>query len=306
MNVVRHDHVVANPDSVLASTEPKFNKRVVYSRLSQNLATIVSAGRDEVDRMVRKQPSKALRRGHTFEQEGKTRGHRPRLQLLRNRLGNGLDGEIRLFFVDHQRRREANGRSTGAENQQSAPEAFIEDRVTKLARSQFNANHQAAAANIDDRRLPLLQALQFRAQVFAELRGIRDIFFFQEPDCFQRGRQTYRISAECRRMSARFPRHDFGTSHRYAERHAGGNAFGDRHDIRMEVEVFEREHLAGAAHTGLDFIRNQENAVLARDLLELRKKIRRRDDVAALTLNGFDEDRRDFARIDGRLENDIL
>jgi len=119
---------------------------------------------------------------------GAVRGHRPRLQLLRNRLGNGLDREIRLFFVDHQRRREANGRSTGAENQQSAPEAFIEDRVTKLARSQFNANHQAAAANIDDRRLPLLQALQFRAQVFAELRGIRDIFFFQEPDCFQRGR----------------------------------------------------------------------------------------------------------------------
>ena len=107
-------------------------------------------------------------------------------------------------------------------------------------------------------------------------------------------------------MSARFPRHDFGTSHHYAERHAGRNAFGERDDIRMEVEVFEREHLAGAAHTALDFIRNQENAVLSRDLLELRKKIRRRDDVAALTLNGFDDDRRDFARIDGRPENDIL
>src|SRR5207247_3195811 len=87
-------------------------------------------------------------------------------------LGNGVDGEIRLFFVDHQRRTEANGRSAGAENQQSAPEAFIEDRVAKLARNQFNANHQAEAANIDDRRLPLLHSLQFRAQVFAELCGI--------------------------------------------------------------------------------------------------------------------------------------
>src|SRR2546425_10810261 len=72
----------------------------------------------------------------------KRRGNGKGLGTLRNRLGNGVDGEIRLFFVDHQRRREANGRSTGAENQQSAPEAFIEDRVTKLARSQFNANHR--------------------------------------------------------------------------------------------------------------------------------------------------------------------
>src|SRR5436309_16044481 len=107
-------------------------------------------------------------------------------------------------------------------------------------------------------------------------------------------------------MSARFPRHDFGTSHRYAERHPGRNAFGDRDDIRMKVEMFEREHLAGAAHTALDLIRNQENAVLSRDLLELGTKIRRRDDVAALSLNGLDDDRRDFARIDGRPENDIL
>src|SRR5262249_22514943 len=115
-----------------------------------------------------------------------------------------------------------------------------------------------------------------------------------------------RVSAECRRMSARFPGHDFGTSHRYPERHAGRNAFGDRDDVRMEVEVFEREHLAGAAHAALDFIRNQENAVLACDLLELRKKIQRRDDVAALTLNGLDDDRRDFARIDRRFEDDML
>src|SRR5438046_7749359 len=107
-------------------------------------------------------------------------------------------------------------------------------------------------------------------------------------------------------MSARFPRHDFGTSHRYAERHAGRNAFRDRDDIRMEVEMFEREHLARAAHTALDFIRNQENAVLSRNFLELGEKIRRRKDIAAFTLNGLDHDRRDFAWIDRRSENHIL
>src|SRR3989442_5603368 len=77
MDVVWHDHVMANPNSVLASTERKFNERVVYSALSQDLATVVTAGRDEVDRMVRKQASKTMKCGHTFEQ---VRGHRPRLQ----------------------------------------------------------------------------------------------------------------------------------------------------------------------------------------------------------------------------------
>src|SRR5207247_9020073 len=67
-------------------------------------------------------------------------------------LGNGVDGEIRLFFVEHQRRTEANGRSAGADNQQSAPDAFIEDRVAKLARDQFTGKHPAAAADIPARQ----------------------------------------------------------------------------------------------------------------------------------------------------------
>src|SRR5262245_40958743 len=74
----------------------------------------------------------------------------------------------------------------------------------------------------------------------------------------------------------------------------------------MEAEMFECEHLARAAHAALDFIRNQENAVLSRYFLELGKKIRRRKDIAAFTLNGLDDDRRDFAWIDRRSENDIF
>ena len=39
----------------------------------------------------------------------KKKRKRQGLRTPRNRLGNRVDGEIRLFFVDHQRRTEANG-----------------------------------------------------------------------------------------------------------------------------------------------------------------------------------------------------
>src|SRR5213593_2488647 len=231
---------------------------------------------------------------------------RERLGNRRDCFGNRFYGEIGLFFINDQRRTETNRRSAGAENQQPTAEAVIKDLVTKLARCELNADHETAAANIDDGGLPVPHALDLGEQVFPHPRGIRDIFFFQEPDGFQGGRQTYRISAECRSMGARFPRHDFRASHRYAQRHAGGDTFRDGDDVRMKVEMFEREHLPGATHTALDFVGNQENAVLAGDLLELWKKIRRRNDIAAFALNGFDHNRRNFTRIDSRSKNHIL
>ena len=60
-------------------------------------------------------------------------------------------------------------------------------------------------------------------------------------------------------MRAGFPRHDFRASHRYAQRHAGRNAFRDRYDVRMKIEMLECEHLPATAHTALDFIRDEEN-----------------------------------------------
>src|SRR2546430_4984196 len=55
------------------------------------------------------------------------------LRHSRNRIRNRSNREIRLLFINDQRRRETNRRSAGAENQQAAAEAFIKDPVTKLA-----------------------------------------------------------------------------------------------------------------------------------------------------------------------------
>ena len=67
--MIWHDDVVADPNSVLASPQPKLNQRVVYGGLIQNPAAIVTTRRDEVDRAFREQPSKVLKRSHTLSKK---------------------------------------------------------------------------------------------------------------------------------------------------------------------------------------------------------------------------------------------
>ena len=107
-------------------------------------------------------------------------------------------------------------------------------------------------------------------------------------------------------MSARFPVHDFRMRHGHAERHAGGDALGEDNDIRMKIEVLEGEHFSSAAHPALHLVSDQQNAILAGDLLQGRKEIRRRNNISAFSLNRFDHDRRNLAGIDGGFKYDVF
>ena len=66
------------------------------------------------------------------------------------------------------------------------------------------------------------------------------------------------------------------------QRHARGDALGHDEDVRLDVPVLDREHLAGSAEARLDLVGDQQDPVLAGDLAEARQERRRRDDVAAL------------------------
>src|SRR5688572_18152209 len=74
----------------------------------------------------------------------------------------------------------------------------------------------------------------------------------------------------------------------------------------MKIEMLEAKHLARAPHAALHFVRDQKNSMLTSELLETRQEIGRRNDVAAFTLDRLHDDRGNFARIDGRLENHVL
>ena len=66
-----------------------------------------------------------------------------------------------------------------------------------------------------------------------------------------------------------------------------------------------REQLTRTPEPGLDLVGDEEDPVLAGDLAEARQEPRRRDDVAALTDDRLDDDRRDLVRVDELVEQQV-
>ena len=59
--MVGHNHIPADPDSVLDSMQSELNECLVHVGSVENRSASIRAGRDEVDRIFREKPSKSLR-----------------------------------------------------------------------------------------------------------------------------------------------------------------------------------------------------------------------------------------------------
>ena len=75
-----------------------------------------------------------------------------------------------------------------------------------------------------------------------------------------------------------------------AEREAAADALGDAHDIRRNAGPFMREKAAGAADAALDFVEDQQKAVVVADGAQRPQEFRIDRAHAALALHGLDED----------------
>ena len=81
----------------------------------------------------------------------------------------------------------------------------------------------------------------------------------------------------------------------------------DGDDVGLDAEMLDAEHLAGAAHAGLHFVADQQDAVLSASARAAAGgTAARRDDVAALALDRLDDDRRDFVGRDEVHEHLLL
>ena len=61
--------------------------------------------------------------------------------------------------------------------------------------------------------------------------------------------------------------------------------------------MFARPAFAGDAHAGLNFVKDQQNVILVRDLAQQPQKLRAEMIVTALTLDRLDDDRGDIYRL---------
>ncbi len=112
----------------------------------------------------------------------------------------------------------------------------------------------------------------------------------------KRGGAGNRIAAESRKMIAGLEGGgDFGPGGESAQREAVGDPFRGDQNVGIDAVVLVGKHLAGAAEAGLDFVGNEQDAVLVENLLHFFEVIRRRHDDPAFAHHRLGDEGGDVA-----------
>src|SRR5437762_2077999 len=101
------------------------------------------------------------------------------------------------------------------------------------------------------------------------------------------------IATKRRTVRTGLPLHDRFFGDDRADRHSTSQPLRGQQNIRLNPFVFTRPHLPGAAHAALHLVADEQDAVAIADRAQVLQVARRRDDVAALSLDRLDENRRD-------------
>src|SRR5580692_745515 len=96
--------------------------------------------------------------------------------------------------------------------------------------------------------------------------------------------------------------HDFRAAGHGSNGHAAAQRFRHGDQIRFDAEMLGSEPFAGACESRLHFVRNEEDAVLAANILEKLEVIAWGNDETAFAENGFDDQSGNGFRGDGALE----
>src|SRR5581483_10484271 len=123
---------------------------------------------------------------------------------LAQRVVQDLHRHVRLLARQHERRREPDRVLSRPEDQQSAPECRLDDRVALRRRAllgpaiahELDADHQPSTPNVADQRMRVGDRLQRREQMRADRRRVGDQFVLQQLDRRNRRRARHRVAAE--------------------------------------------------------------------------------------------------------------
>ena len=164
----------------------------------------------------------------------------------------------------------------------------------QLGRRQLDANHQADAAHLGDRRLALSLVGERGLRGVADARRVGDQLALQQLD---RGQARRDRRPGCPRSSSRGCRPARSCSSRRAIIAPSGMPdaipLASSDHVGDHAGVFGREHLPRAPHARLHLVEHQQDAVAVAIARSRGRKSARRHDVAALAQHGLDDDRRD-------------
>src|SRR5437867_9412507 len=207
---------------------------------------------------------------------------------------------VHVVLVDHQRRGEAERALPGAEQQQAPLERPLHQLVGDLGRrlaglailDELDADHQAAATYLADRRVLLLQALRTREQSLTQRRDLGQQLALHDVQRGERRGAAHGVAAERAAVRARLPFHDRLFRDDRADGHAAAEALRREQNVGLDALVLAGEHASGPADAALDLVAHEQDAVAVAQLAQCLEVSGRWHDIAALTLDRLDEDGR--------------
>ena len=224
-----------------------------------------------------------------------------RKRLIKNRYCR-----CRLRAVKDERRREPDRVLAGAEHQQAAVEARIDDLSRSVVARSFVTRSRTSSMPIINPR-PRTSPMSWCFCCSSRSRSIMKAptsaaFFINESfrSLIVASAAAHDTGLPPNVLACEPGGQSITSASRggHAERQSGRDTLGDRHDVGLDAKMLDRKHLPGPAHARLHFVGNQQDAVLLRNLAQPLMKLRLRHDIAALALDRLDDHAGHFLRRD--------
>ena len=170
--------------------------------------------------------------------------------------------------------------------------------------AEFHALQKPQTFHVID-ELVFTEVRKFAGEVFALFRDLVDksVFEFVDHDGRRRARELITRKRRAVIADGKSVRHVAARKHR-GNRQAAAQAFRDGDDIGFKTVVFEREHLARSAHTGLNFVQHKQYASASAQRVSVDEVVVVGGAYRASALNYFQHNRADiaFERVFERVE----
>ena len=151
---------------------------------------------------------------------------------------------------------------------------------------ELRADHQAESAYVADDGMAFLDFPKSCAQLRSAPFGVpHEIVLLDVADDLKPCRCGDGVAAEGRCAGFRVGIRDFGGRNECTDGRAVAERFRHGHDIGCNAKMLDGEHLARAREARLHLVRNEENTVVVKDLLDALEVVLRWDDDARIALN---------------------